>query len=431
MAITSTVPNIFVNGEGNIMDADEVIANFDHIISDVNANATALSEPIIGALPFRNLIEGEVTDANKVMANFEFVRSQVNGRAVSLDDPIISAFPHTIKNNVTNDADQVNENFQHLVDEINSKVVQGVFLAAVHGSEAGVPSGDWNLQRIQWDGVNLFFKESPTLVENTTGSFAGVTALDANTVVTVGNIQSDLMRALRFNGSVWDVIASLDIGTNWPSVIKIDANTVAVVSGLQRDIKVFKLDEGGGTFNQIGNTADLNSFSSGEYAGFNPGLEQIGTNEVILSGLFYNPPAPSSTALSRMINLSWDGSDFSEVGTFSPVGEQTPSKGANNQNLAAMRPDLVAHTYTNGYEDIAVYQRTGNSWNQVGNTLVNPAGGPPLGMCALSEDKIMTFATSVSPGSGINVWEWNGSDFIRLSSVSLDNDYGDACLTTL
>ncbi len=119
MAITSTVPNIFVNGAGNVMESTEVIANFDHIISDVNNNATALSEPIIGALPFRNLTEGEITDANKIMANFQFIRGQVNSRAVAAATPIVNEFPNIIKNKTLNDADDVNENFQHLVDQIN------------------------------------------------------------------------------------------------------------------------------------------------------------------------------------------------------------------------------------------------------------------------------------------------------------------------
>ncbi len=109
------------------MEAAEVIADFDHIIDDVSANAVALVSPIIGALPFRNLIDGEVTDANKITANFEFIRSQVNSRASAISSPIVGPFPNIIKNNAVNDADDINENFTHLVDEINANAVPKSF----------------------------------------------------------------------------------------------------------------------------------------------------------------------------------------------------------------------------------------------------------------------------------------------------------------
>jgi hypothetical protein len=118
MAVTSNVPNIFSNGV--VMSSADMIENYNHIIDDVNNNAVGDQNPIIQAMPYGNFIPEELADANKVMANFEHIRSQINDRATSIGP--ISAFPHNIQNEQVNDADQVNENFQHLVDEINGVV---------------------------------------------------------------------------------------------------------------------------------------------------------------------------------------------------------------------------------------------------------------------------------------------------------------------
>lgn len=149
MSITSPVPNIFVNGEGNTMIADDMLENFDHIISDTNTEAEGFNNPIIGALPYPNLITGEVTDANKIMANFNFIKSEVNLNANGLVSPIIGDLPFNIKNQSgpgSNDANQINANFQYLVDQINANVVPvpGTFVVCGPSNETvgRSPDGD-------------------------------------------------------------------------------------------------------------------------------------------------------------------------------------------------------------------------------------------------------------------------------------------------
>jgi hypothetical protein len=415
MAITSTVPNIFSNGV--VMSSANMIENYNHIKDDVNANAQPTQTPIVQALPYGEFIPEELTDANKVMANFEHIRTQINDRATLTAN--IDAFPHNLQNGNGNDAIQVNENFEHLVTEINAKITAipaATKIAVAYTDELGGGSTTTRLRTYAWDG-SAWVAEGSAFVfpSGTNERFYPVTTISANTIA-LSNNNNDSLETYQYDGATWSKVGNSFLHSeNWTGLGSFYQEDNKVTFGNTFSTEEFRAFSWDGTdYSQDGNTyvlPDVSSFSVGS-DGISSGIFALG----------YTDDVSSDFAIEV---ASWDGTNFTRLQRIN-----TGFASGTLHDIATLSEDRFAACTQNGFHGLRVYDYTGASIVQVGNAFTN--GNAPLAVTALSSTQVAYLYTNGTDMDLITL-EFDGTNWTQVGATLTvtETDIDTARATTI
>lgn len=223
-----------------------------------------------------------------------------------------------------------------------------------------------------------------------TVTFNGIAALSSTDVAICWSVSSTAYLArFTFNGSSW-----IQVGSTYPvlssaaygGITSLDEDTLAVaVCRLSGTADVFTLHWTGSTWSKVGNTLIISA-----------------NNQLYLCRLNSNTIALMNTSAASLGTYSFDGTDWTHIGSSISTGGSTSS----SQGICTHSPDGVTVVMSYNTTTLRAYRWNGSIWSLIGSLAATLSSSIPsiLKVTPYGFDVVLNGSAGSSP---VTVYRWD------------------------